>query len=766
MHPQPEKDPQAGGPARKVQAAGLLRVRQGEWPKLAVFALFGLMLQIGLGIGLSAGDAAFLAHVGAERLPLIFLMIPAVMLIYTPLFSFLIARLGIARVADITLGLLTVGGIGMAALLSASHALLPEAALYYALRLYVGMWYIGLYTLFWNFTDSYFDIQDGKRLFPILAAGCALGNAIGGGLVSLLSQQLSAAGFMLIWAAVAAAAAPVMIVLRRRWTPIAETEVDEEEAVPLARQARTVAGAFLRSPYTLTLTLTLFVMLLLTNLAEFQYASILQRDRSEAELAGLLGGLYASASLFNILICLFVYNRLVGAIGVRNVALVLPLAYLLAFSLLFLSSGIGAALAAFYAYHTILTAIEYNNQNMLFNAVPTKVKSLVRTIVEGLCEPFASCLAGIFLLLTAHWLDLRQLAGIGSLLALTLLVVVLALRGGYPAALAANMRRGWLRLDWPDVPQQGRMDGVAIQALILSAHAAGPRERRRLEAELTAIGEIATPALVAALSSRASGFDNRILAARALASISPAQLAAIRDPIVEEQLARGGLSLRLLDVLRAAPDRTPALAVLIAYHRELIARSMDLVLTLYGLTGLLPDFELLSSSLQSTNPKIRANAIETLESGVGRAALRRMLPLLREDETGTGSPSARPALVEAAVASFGYHHPTPQAAAVQALHDLEGAEGLRRLDIGRGRTLTELARATLVRRLGLDGAPPGPTLIDRIAEVLRDPVLAQGELDAVVTIAETGASVEAAAERFPRLAFALFRARAEATRAA
>ena len=110
-HPPAVQSAQASAPNR---ASAILRVYRGEWSKLAMFALFGLMLQIGMGVATSAGDAAFLSHAGAQRLPLIFLLIPAVMLVYTPVFSLLIARFGIGRVADITLVLLAVGGVAMA----------------------------------------------------------------------------------------------------------------------------------------------------------------------------------------------------------------------------------------------------------------------------------------------------------------------------------------------------------------------------------------------------------------------------------------------------------------------------------------------------------------------------------------------------------------------------------------------------------------------------------------------------------------------------
>lgn len=422
----------------------LFRVEAGEWPKLLQFGLFGLLLQTGMGVGFAAGDAAFLSHVGPDKLPLIFLLTPGVMLVYTGVFSVLMVRLSLDRVVDVALGLLIAGG----ALLWGLIELAPPSwggAPYYVLKLYLAMWYIGLYTLFWTFTDAYFDIQDAKRLFPLFAAFCALGTALGALIVSLLADYVPLQAFLLIWAGLALLTAPLARRLKGRWRRIADSEADlDGETATVTQQLKQVAGAFRTSPYAAALALTLFVTLLLTNLSEYQYSTVLQAGRSEAQLAALFGQLYAAANLFNLVVCLFVFNRLVTRIGVRNVALILPATYFAVFAIFFLTGGTLAALAAFFAYHGVLTSIEYNNQNLLFNAAPAEVKRPFRTVVEGMAEPLASLLAGGFLLAAARTADMRELSGLGIILGALLIAVVLGLRHFYPQAMAANMRRGWL----------------------------------------------------------------------------------------------------------------------------------------------------------------------------------------------------------------------------------------------------------------------------------------------------------------------------------
>src|SRR3546814_6196491 len=80
----------------------------------------------------------------------------------------------------------------------------------------------------------------------------------------------------------------------------------------------------------------------MTNLAEYQYSMVLQDGRGEAELAALFGTLYAASNLFNLVICLFVFNRLATRLGVRNVAFIQPLTYFAVFGWFFLQGGTGA----------------------------------------------------------------------------------------------------------------------------------------------------------------------------------------------------------------------------------------------------------------------------------------------------------------------------------------------------------------------------------------------------------------------------------------
>lgn len=743
----------------------LLRVAPGEWPKLAQFGLLGFLLQMGLGIGFSAGDAAFLAHAGADRLALIFMMTPAIMLIYTATFSYLMVRFSIDRVIDATIALLVAGGLLSYAVLGLDLPAHWQLPVYIGLKLYLAMWYIALYTQFWNYTDGYFAIQDGKRLFPLLAAATALGMTCGGLIVSQLAGTVSLRGFFLIWAGIAAITFPVALRLRRRWSRIADSEVAESDE-SVGRQIGQVADTFRTSRYTLVLTLILFVTLLMTNLAEFQYSDMFEQGRSEAELASLLGTLYAAANIFNVIVCLFLFNRLVARIGVRNVALIMPLSYFAAFGFLFVTGSFEGALAAFFAYHGILTSIEYNNQNLLFNAVPAETKRPVRTIVEGLAEPLASFIAGGFLLVYAGRTDIRDLSGLGVILGLVLLLVVIMLRQLYPAAMARNMRSMLLDFgkgrgiapavdtavaaDTDALLEQLRSQDRAARAEAIALLSAGrdlealprildraswlsPADRHDVEAMITGWGDTAIPRLVSAIPDRTFRYRGRAMAARALAQLSYPLFSSQLDALVRAELERAEPRFALAEALEAMPHPTRATRLLARLQRQLIGKGTDFVIELLALGGRLPDFDLLIVSLHSKNPKVRGNAIETIENGVDRATFHLLKGLL--DDRPPGIPAGGARLLEMLEDRLASPDPLELVTAAQSIRDLVPPDELGpKLRKALRPDLYLLERSDLATLLGLPGAGPR-TMVDKIDAIAAFPDFAAASIDVQARLA-------------------------------
>ena len=180
----------------QTQFRSLFQVLPDEGGKVGYFALLAGLLQAGVAIGMVAADSLFLSGMGIEMLPLVFIFMPLVMAVYAPIYSLLIAKLGTRALFKLTLTLLVIGGLAFGI---GGDYFSEQGWFLFALKFYVGLWFIALYTLFWNFADDYFSILDSKRLYGLIAAGSSAGSMFGGGLVTVLSGYVSASKLLLVW---------------------------------------------------------------------------------------------------------------------------------------------------------------------------------------------------------------------------------------------------------------------------------------------------------------------------------------------------------------------------------------------------------------------------------------------------------------------------------------------------------------------------------------------------------------------------------------
>jgi hypothetical protein len=458
----------------------LFQVLPDEGGKVVAFALLAALLQAGVAIGMVAADSLFLAQLGVEKLPLVFIFMPVVMAIYAPIYSLLVGKLGAHGLFRLTLVLLILGGLffGLGAAQFGG-----QAWFLFAMKFYAGLWFIATYTLFWNFADDYFSILDGKRLYGLISAGSSAGAMLGGGLVALLSGLLPTALLFVVWAGLALATWPMFAYVLRRHAPIAGDDLPGEEDGSLTGLVRFAVRTFRGSRFALSLALICFLTVSLSTLMDYMAMGQFSVVRDAGELAALLGLLHALAGALTLVINLFLFNRIVGRLGVAGTALVVPLVYVGVFVFFFLQPGFPAAVAAFFAYQSLFVAVEFNNINLLYGALPSKVKRQLRTFIEAMAEPVATATAGLALLYVAGSIDTANLAFYGLLGGCLAVLVAAFIRHDYGRALATNLRADWLDFANPEEGWQRQLRPADFARLRTVARE-GSREQRLLAVDL------------------------------------------------------------------------------------------------------------------------------------------------------------------------------------------------------------------------------------------------------------------------------------------
>jgi ATP/ADP translocase/HEAT repeat protein len=465
----------------------IFKIHKGEGGKVLLFALLAIILQAGVALGLSIADTLFLTNVGSEKLPIVYIFMPVIMLFLTPVFSYLINRLGIDRLFNLVLSILVACGFIFVLLLYTAKGATSIRLVSYLVKFYASLWLIYLYTLYWNFIDGYFDILDAKRLFSFFSGGMSVGAMLGGVLVTLFISFLKVEQLFVVWSVLALVTFPLVFLLRRKYKKI-EVEEEYEEESGFWERMKQIAITCKNSRYVIMLILLAFGMLFLTTTCEFQYLGIFsdfkkaspifsnvegnvvkelfRKPGSPEELASLFGKLFAVVNLFNLIVNLFLFSRIVMFLGVRNTVLVQPIVYLITFSFLKINNGYEAALLGFLAYQGIQVSIDFNNNNFILNAVPSEIKKEIRTFMEGLFEPLATSMAGLFLLIgTSQKLSQQSISTIGIWVSVYTIIIVFLLRRDYVAAMITNLKKGWLDFSKSDEEILKGLDANELQVL-------------------------------------------------------------------------------------------------------------------------------------------------------------------------------------------------------------------------------------------------------------------------------------------------------------
>lgn len=404
------------------------------------------IFQGGLTIGTTAGDSLFLSNIGVEQLPYIYVVMPLIMVLYASLFSYLISKLGIKKLLYTSVIFVSTVALMLFFVISFREMLsdVQITSLYFLIKIFTTVVYIAFYSLYWNYADLYFDMSEGKRLFAYLAGGTAFGVIVGGLTVSFATEALGVPTLFMLWTLSGLTSIPVIYYINTRFSVLEIGSINDDDEESAWQVLKNHWGSILKIRYVSVLAVMVFFVSLLAGIAEYQYYDVFSTLYTEAELAVLLGKLYAGVNVFNLIICAFLFNRLVLRIGVTNVAMIQPVVYIFAFSYLLLDYGFGAAILAFFAYQGMAWSVDNNNYNLLYNALPNTNRAQLRTILEGLLEPMATAIAGVYLIFYASKVPAEGISLVGFLGALLLFVFVVLMKKNYLKSLVQNLKTEWL----------------------------------------------------------------------------------------------------------------------------------------------------------------------------------------------------------------------------------------------------------------------------------------------------------------------------------
>lgn len=260
-----------------------------------------------------------------------------------------------------------------------------------AFYLWVGTFNLILVATFWSFANDIYDLDQGKRLFPIVGLGSSLGALAGAILASFLLRHLSPPDLMLIASGLLAATLGLFAWnnrSNRSWLR------DGTKLVPPSEPIGGPGGFQLlaHDRYLLFIGLTAVVVNWVTNSGEYVLDRTLievvsANGLSGAEVTRFIGKFKADyfgwVNLLAVLSQLFVVSRVLKYLGVGTALLALPLVSMLGAATMVLFPYLGLIRTMKISEKATDYSVQNTAQNALFLVVPRAAKYKAKAVVDS-----------------------------------------------------------------------------------------------------------------------------------------------------------------------------------------------------------------------------------------------------------------------------------------------------------------------------------------------------------------------------------------------
>jgi hypothetical protein len=429
--------------------AKFLHVRRTELARALQVGGFAIVLGWAAYTAFNGSQAMFLDKAGPDAYPLFFIILALAVWPMVALQGVLTRRLGVGRAFRVILALngLAALAIFIAFLFNESPTVAFTAYVVY----YVGFELVMLQ--FWGFASQHFNLLEGKRIFPVIAAGSSIGYILAGFTTTLIALSGRIEPLMLVWTFGAGVAVMLSIRLERTlYRPSFDDDADELLAHEHFIRGRLTAVSIFRgairymtsSPLVLALVLLALVLQIASRVGDYLVALIFVNSTHHdlQALTILIGNAWLASYVVQLVVSLFVAPWVLDKLGVKNAILALPIFTLIGFAAVAINPVLATSLFLFIVRNGLQTGLDDPAESVLGGAVPAQVGPKLKFLLDNLVLPGGAVVSGAVLLVVQHTIAASEevLAIIGIVIAILFIAAAFRVRGLYVSAVYTRLR--------------------------------------------------------------------------------------------------------------------------------------------------------------------------------------------------------------------------------------------------------------------------------------------------------------------------------------
>ena len=393
-------------------------------------------------IAMAIANSLFVNHVGANSLPLAFILIGLASMPAYGLFSTAIDRFSRPKLFRFVLLSSVAIAITLRCLLNWDSSLI-----YYGLLIAVFFqWDFYNNILYPSLVIDYFTALEYKRYTPFIGIAQAVGTLLGGGTTIVLSQYFRTRDLLWGLPIILAIAFLQIVYLEKSQSKldIAKPSTNKDSFWASLKSFPQLIKEY---PLVLLLASSSFLLVIIYLSSEFLWFSIYGNSFDERELTSFLGLMRIVISLVQVAVLYGATRPLLQIFGVANLNGVYPVTTLVSFAGLLFNLKLPSAIALHINGDALYKGINLPIHQLNYNAIPGEFRGRVRALSDGLIYAVGLTLAGILLWIAHHYLSLRQITMIAAGLTVLLLLVRLPMGRYYAKGLEQMIRADIIDLD-------------------------------------------------------------------------------------------------------------------------------------------------------------------------------------------------------------------------------------------------------------------------------------------------------------------------------
>ncbi|GAA3597683.1 Npt1/Npt2 family nucleotide transporter [Flavivirga amylovorans] len=361
-------------------------------------------------------NSIFISDLGADSLPLAYLMVAISAIITSYIYSRATEEFSLKTIIKFTLVFSIITLLILGVLL---HLNLIHGWILYTFYTGVAIYAVLATSQFWVLANMVFNIREAKRLFGFIGSGAIIGGIFGGYLTTLLAPYIGNENLIFIAVFFLFCCFPILSIIWKEKVSVLNTFKQKKRIQTTSERP----FKLIRSSKHLTfLALVIGIGVITARLVDFQFSDFAAKKiKDSEELTSFFGFWLSTFNVISLCLQLFLTRKIVGVWGVGFSLILLPLIILLGALLFLVVPELWVIILLKATDGSLKQSVNRSAMELLSLPLPYQLKKQTKSFIDVVVDSVATGIAGCILIFLIKGLHVPEKFLMGFIIVLTLI---------------------------------------------------------------------------------------------------------------------------------------------------------------------------------------------------------------------------------------------------------------------------------------------------------------------------------------------------------